>query len=490
MKNFYKLLLIVLFIFGTTSIQAQDENNPWQISFGTHAVDQDADTSTQIPDFFSVDEDWNLSSPFSMFSVSRYLDSGLSFGVGASINSITKYPEAFHQDRASLYYTVDAMLKYSLGDVFDWGDWEPFVGIGPGWTWQEDANWMTGNLTVGMNYWLNDKWGLTFQSDYKHNMDDAVQVNNMDLNQYLDEGGSMRWSVGVSVKFGGTDTDGDGIYDDHDDCPTIPGLEEFNGCPDTDGDGIQDSEDDCPLQAGSAEHNGCPDTDGDGIQDSEDDCPMVAGLAEYNGCPDTDGDGIPDNKDKCPKEAGKASMDGCPDSDGDGIADVRDNCPNVAGPRGNRGCPWPDRDGDSVVDKDDECPDTAGTVANNGCPEGPSEDDMARITEMSRGIQFAFGSAIFTEGTPPVLDAIVEIILKYPKSSFSVEGHTDSIGTKGYNQGLSERRANAVTSYLSSRNISSSRLSASGLGETMPIDTNINEAGRSKNRRVEIIFVK
>ena len=461
MKKFYKLLLIVLFIFGTTSIQAQDENNPWQISFGTHAVDQDADTSTQIPDFFNVDEDWNLSSPFSMFSVSRYLDSGLSFGVGASINSITKYPEAFHQDRASLYYTVDAMLKYSLGDVFDWGDWEPFVGIGPGWTWQEDTNWMTGNLTAGMNYWLNDKWGITFQTDYKHNMGESVKWGG--INQRLDEGGTMRWSVGVSVKFGGTDTDGDGIYDDHDDCPTIPGLEEFNGCPDTDGDGIKDSEDDCPLQAGSAEHNGCPDTDGDGIRDIDD---------------------------RCPKEAGKASMGGCPDTDGDGIADVRDNCPNVAGPRGNRGCPWPDRDGDSVVDKDDECPDTPGTVANNGCPEGPSEDDMARITEMSRGIQFAFGSAIFTEGTPPVLDAIVEIILKYPKSSFSVEGHTDSIGTKGYNQGLSERRANAVTSYLSSRNISSSRLSASGLGETMPIDTNINNAGRANNRRVEIIFVK
>ena len=466
MKKFYKLLLIVLFIFGTTSIQAQDENNPWQISFGTHAVDQDADTSTQIPDFFSVDEDWNLSSPFSMFSVSRYLDSGLSFGVGASINSITKYPEGMHQDRASLYYTVDAMLKYSLGDVFDWGDWEPFVGIGPGWTWQEDTNWMTGNLTAGMNYWLNDKWGITFQTDYKENLGDGISLPNgvgSGMNQMLDEGGSMRWSVGVSVKFGGTDTDGDGIYDDQDDCPTIPGLEEFNGCPDTDGDGIKDSEDDCPLQAGSAEHNGCPDTDGDGIRDIDD---------------------------RCPKEAGKASMGGCPDTDGDGIADVRDNCPNVAGPRGNRGCPWPDRDGDSVVDKDDECPDTPGTVANNGCPEGPSEDDMARITEMSRGIQFAFGSAIFTEGTPPVLDAIVEIILKYPKSSFSVEGHTDSIGTKGYNQGLSERRANAVTSYLSSRNISSSRLSASGLGETMPIDTNINNAGRANNRRVEIIFVK
>ena len=283
------------------------------------------------------------------------------------------------------------------------------------------------------------------------------------INQRLDEGGSMRWSAGVSVKFGGSDTDGDGIYDKHDDCPTIPGLAEFNGCPDTDGDGIQDSEDDCPL---------------------------VAGPAEHNGCPDTDGDGLTDNKDRCPKVAGKMELGGCPDTDGDGIVDSRDQCPKVAGPRANRGCPWPDSDGDSVFDKDDECPDTPGTVANNGCPEGPSDSDMAKITELSRGIQFAFGSVKFTEGTPPVLNDIVAIILQYPKSSFSVQGHTDSVGTKGFNQGLSERRANAVVDYLSSRNVSSSRLSASGLGESMPIDTNINSAGRANNRRVEIVFVK
>ncbi|HJN54406.1 MAG TPA: OmpA family protein, partial [Flavobacteriaceae bacterium] len=241
---------------------------------------------------------------------------------------------------------------------------------------------------------------------------------------------------------------------------------------------------------GLAEFNGCPDTDGDGIVDSEDDCPLVAGPAEHNGCPDTDGDGLTDNKDRCPKVAGEMKLGGCPDTDGDGIVDSRDQCPKEAGPRANRGCPWPDSDGDSVFDKDDECPDTPGTVANNGCPEGPSEDDMSRITELSKGIQFAFGSATFTEGTPPVLDAIVELILKYPKANFSVQGHTDSIGTKGFNQGLSERRADAVTSYLSSRNVSSSRLSASGLGETMPIDTNVNNAGRANNRRVEIHFTK
>ena len=197
MKNFYKLLLIVLFIFGTTSMQAQDENNPWQISFGMHAVDQAANTDTKITEFFDVDANWNISSPFSMFSVSRYLGNNLSFGVGGSMNSITKYAESFQMDRASEYQTVDAMLKYSLGDVFDWGDWEPFVGIGPGYTWMADANWMTGNFGLGINYWMNERWGLTFQTEYRHSFDDGV----------MDEGGSMRWSAGVSIKLGGTDTD-------------------------------------------------------------------------------------------------------------------------------------------------------------------------------------------------------------------------------------------------------------------------------------------
>ena len=69
------------------------------------------------------------------------------------------------------------------------------------------------------------------------------------------------------INFGGKDSDADGIYDQHDDCPFEPGLEEFNGCPDTDGDGIPDKDDSCPTTAGMAEFNGCADTDGDGIAD-------------------------------------------------------------------------------------------------------------------------------------------------------------------------------------------------------------------------------
>ena len=340
MKKFYSIFLTTLLVFGLTTLQAQDKNNPWQFSFGANAVDVEADTNTQFADFFDVDENWNTAkSPISMFTISKYLGDNLSFGVGASFNSISKYatgsPDGSESDMSTFsrpgvtndYFNVDAMLKYDLSDALPIRvlgmDFEPFVGVGPGWTWFDDQNGMTGNLSVGVNHWFNDVFGLTFMADFRHNMADFQRRGKVTP---YDEGGTMRYSAMLSIKFGGTDTDGDGIYDEHDECPNVPGLEKFNGC---------------------------PDTDGDGIQDSEDECPMEAGLPEFNGCPDTDGDGVSDNKDRCPTVAGLASMAGCPDTDGDGIADGQDACPKVAGPRGNRGCPWPDSDGDSVVDKDD-----------------------------------------------------------------------------------------------------------------------------------------
>ena len=86
------------------------------------------------------------------------------------------------------------------------------------------------------------------------------------------------------------DTDGDGIIDSLDKCPTVPGIAKYQGCP-------------------------IPDTDKDGINDEEDKCPTVPGIAKYQGCPipDRDKDGIPDDKDKCPDVPGVASQQGCPE---------------------------------------------------------------------------------------------------------------------------------------------------------------------------------
>jgi len=169
----------------------------------------------------------------------------------------------------------------------------------------------------------------------------------------------------VNITFAQTDTDGDGFYDNVDECPNVRGT--ARGCPDEDGDGFHDREDECPNQAGTA--RGCPDSDGDGRADVVDECPNIAGTVR--GCPDLDGDGFHMLEDECPNEFGTAR--GCPDADGDGRGDIVDDCPNTPG--NLRGCP--DSDGDGFHDREDECPNIAGTV--RGCidSDGDGRPDVA-----------------------------------------------------------------------------------------------------------------
>ena len=121
---------------------------------------------------------------------------------------------------------------------------------------------------------------------------------------------------------------------------------------------------------------------------------------------------------------------------------VTTNCPNEAGPAANNGCPWPDSDGDGVLDKDDQCPNEAGTVANNGCPEvNPTEEVMETLNNYARTILFDTGKASFKDETKPVLEAMVAIFKEYPNADFTIEGHTDSVGSETSNQLLSDRRS-------------------------------------------------
>ena len=128
-----------------------------------------------------------------------------------------------------------------------------------------------------------------------------------------------------------TDTDGDGVTDDIDQCSDTPGgaTVDANGCADsqkdTDGDGVTDDIDQCPDTPGGAtvDANGCADsqkdTDGDGVTDDIDQCPDTPGGAtvDANGCADsqkdTDGDGVTDDIDQCPNTTGGADVDekGC-----------------------------------------------------------------------------------------------------------------------------------------------------------------------------------
>jgi len=264
---------------------------------------------------------------------------------------------------------------------------------------------------------------------------------------------------------------------------------------DKDGDGVTNKQDKCPKVAGAIENSGCPweDTDGDTVLDKDDQCPEETGPVENNGCPwkDTDGDTVLDKDDQCPEEAGLPENNGClyKDTDGDSIYDEEDKCPEEAGPTENNGCPWKDTDGDTILDKDDQCPNTAGTAANNGCPE-VTETVQKTLNNYAKTILFNTGkTSIKVESTTALIE-IIQILKEYPNAKFSVEGHTDSIGSAVNNQKLSEKRANSVKDFLIEKGIDFSRLSAVGYGETKPIADNMYKDGREQNRRVEINLVK
>jgi outer membrane protein OmpA-like peptidoglycan-associated protein len=236
------------------------------------------------------------------------------------------------------------------------------------------------------------------------------------------------------------------------------------------------------------------DRDGDGVPDDRDRCPDVPGPRELDGCPpdsDRDGDGVPDRTDRCPDEKGPRELDGCPDQDGDGVLDRDDRCPTDKGPRDLEGCP--DEDGDGVPDIDDKCPREPGPAQNDGCPLGdePVVEIQAERLSLRDMIQFDFNRDTIKPESGRILDDIASILKSHPElTRVRVEGHTDSIGAAAYNQSLSERRARSVVNALVSRGVPSSLLEAAGFGLTRPIAPNATALGRAKNRRVEFVIVE
>jgi OmpA-OmpF porin, OOP family len=114
----------------------------------------------------------------------------------------------------------------------------------------------------------------------------------------------------------------------------------------------------------------------------------------------------------------------------------------------------------------------------------PVQDNCGRI--VLRGVNFAFDSAEIDPSSSVVLDAAADQLKECQNVAVRVEGHTDSVGSETYNQGLSERRAEGVQSHLVARGVSASRLTAIGFGESQPVASNDTEEGRALNRRVEL----
>lgn len=108
------------------------------------------------------------------------------------------------------------------------------------------------------------------------------------------------------------------------------------------------------------------------------------------------------------------------------------------------------------------------------------------IVNMS-DVLFDSGRATLRPGAREKLAKVAGIVLAYPGLRLEVEGHTDSVGPADYNQDLSERRANAVRSFLIDQGMPSNTIAARGFGMTQPVATTGTSAGRQENRRVELV---
>lgn len=280
---------------------------------------------------------------------------------------------------------------------------------------------------------------------------------------------------------GPRDSDGDGLFDDVDECPDDPedadSFEDEDGCPD-------------------------PDNDADGILDGPDECPdqpeTVNELDDSDGCPDEvgdrDGDGLLDHVDECPDDAEDADEfedeDGCPDPDNDSdtVLDGPDECPNEAGPVDNRGCPDTDRDQDTVVDRRDNCPDEPGPVENQGCAVEQRVVLGAGGLEILDRVHFRTNRARIQRRSHALLLNVASVLNAHPEiRTIRVEGHTDSRGRRATNLELSQQRAQAVVDFLVTRGeVEAGRLVAQGFGPDRPIvEGASSREDHAANRRVE-----
>jgi outer membrane protein OmpA-like peptidoglycan-associated protein len=158
-----------------------------------------------------------------------------------------------------------------------------------------------------------------------------------------------------------------------------------------------------------------------------------------------------------------------------------------------------DEDDDGVFDRRDRCPDTPANtpVEHHGCPlpqypaSAPPVEPQAPTTEVitlndAGKVLFDFDKSDLTQEARSQLDGLMSKLSHANVASIRVVGHTDSVGTDAYNQGLSERRASSVVEYLLTQGLSPDKLTSEGKGESEPVADNETDEGRAQNRRVEL----
>jgi OOP family OmpA-OmpF porin len=136
-----------------------------------------------------------------------------------------------------------------------------------------------------------------------------------------------------------------------------------------------------------------------------------------------------------------------------------------------------DADNDGVCDDADRCPAT---------PAGERVGPRGCTCDVSIKTHFAFDSAVLVAEDIAELERIAKRLNELEFVGGEVGGHTDSVGDADYNQGLSERRAQAVADFLAGKGVAPGRMTVVGFGELQPVADNTTEDGRAQNRRVVV----
>ncbi len=177
------------------------------------------------------------------------------------------------------------------------------------------------------------------------------------------------------------------------------------------------------------------------------------------------------------------------DSDGDGVVDQFDHCPNT--PRGvkvdKNGCQIiktviEDSDHDGVPNSRDLCPDTplGIKVDKDGCPLPITSPQTIELQ-----VRFNFDKDVVRPAYDAELAKFAKFMKAHPEISVTLEGYTDNVGSRAYNQALSQRRAASVKHYLESHfGLNPARLKTVGYGFSRPVASNNTPDGRRMNRRV------
>lgn len=142
--------------------------------------------------------------------------------------------------------------------------------------------------------------------------------------------------------------------------------------------------------------------------------------------------------------------------------------------------------GEKISDDIGDCPaipDWKGQAAQSQLGNELQGTGRARLD----GVNFEFNSATIRPESKALLDQVAALLTAHPDWAITLEGHTDNIGTSAFNRTLSLQRADAVKAYLASKGVPADHLSAAGFGYDKPVASNDGEAGRSQNRRVEIV---